>query len=476
MSKRKTYNLSYKLKAVAATGKKSKEAVAREFGVDAKRIREWCKQKEKLLELKKKGKSKRRRLTGGGRKAQDEDMEDELFDWISGLRSRNLRVSYRMIREKAKELSNIDGFSASKGWLQRFIKRKGLTLRRKTTVCQSTPANYIPKLIDFIGNVRRLRINHGYSNNCIFAMDETACWMDMPSDTTVDTIGARSIPIKTTGHEKSHYTVILTAKADGTKLKPYIVFKGKGTRLMASLKTIPGVVVRFSKNGWMNDSLTIDYLDSIIGRLSFGKRLLVWDAYRCHISEAVKGHTSQLRLDTAIVPGGCTKFIQGPDVVWNKIFKSSMENCYDTWLSCPAAHQYTKGGNLKAASRPLICDWVKSSWQKISQETIKASFVSCAITTSTDGSDDDKIHCFKEGQPCAEGRRLLDEKMQALLANVTADAEDPFADDEDDEETEINELVIDQTDCCDEGDVSDDGDASDDGDVSNDGDVSDDGT
>ena len=66
----------------------------------------------------------------------------------------------------------------------------------------------------------------------MYAMDETACWMDMPSDTTVDNVGARSIPIKTTGHEKSHYTVILTAKADGTKMRPFVVFKGKGTRLI----------------------------------------------------------------------------------------------------------------------------------------------------------------------------------------------------------------------------------------------------
>ena len=41
-------------------------------------------------------------------------MEDELFDWISELRCRNLRVSYRMIREKAKALSHIDGFTASR--------------------------------------------------------------------------------------------------------------------------------------------------------------------------------------------------------------------------------------------------------------------------------------------------------------------------------------------------------------------------
>ena len=128
----------------------------------------------------------------------------------------------------------------------------------------------------------------------------------MPSDTTVDRIGACSVPVKTTGHEKQHYTVILTARADGTKLKPYVVFKGKGTRHIKDLQHIPGIVVRFSCNGWMNDSLTSDYLHIIIGVLSFNKRLLIWDAYCCHTSTAVGAESSRLRLHTAIAPGGCT--------------------------------------------------------------------------------------------------------------------------------------------------------------------------
>ena len=66
--------------------------------------------------------------------------------------------------------------------------------------------------------------------------------------------------LKTSGHEKDHYTVVLTAKADRSKLKPFIMFKGKGTRLIKNLSSIPGLVVHFSANGWLNDSLTIKYL------------------------------------------------------------------------------------------------------------------------------------------------------------------------------------------------------------------------
>ena len=40
--------------------------------------------------------------------------------------------------------------------------------------------------------------------------------------------------LKTTGHEKSRVSVVLAAKADGTKLKPMVVFK-RGKREVAAL-------------------------------------------------------------------------------------------------------------------------------------------------------------------------------------------------------------------------------------------------
>ena len=114
--KRKSYDASYKLKAVERVENSSKEAAAREFGVDAKRIRVWCSQKEKLKATKDK-KATRKRLDGAGRKPNDVEMEEELFEWIVDLRSRHLRVSRRMIQMQAKTLSTDDSFKASRGWL-----------------------------------------------------------------------------------------------------------------------------------------------------------------------------------------------------------------------------------------------------------------------------------------------------------------------------------------------------------------------
>lgn len=49
------------------------------------------------------------------------------------------------------------------------------------------------------------------------------------------------------------------------------------------------------------------------------------------------------------------------------------------------------------------------------------------------GSDDNHIHCFKAGQPCAAGKRRLEEETKKLQASVSAASltQDPFASDED---------------------------------------------
>ena len=122
MSKRKaSYDLSFKLKAGKCAEKKTKEAAGREFKVNPRRIREWCQQKEKLVDLKKQGKFTRKRLEGRGHEADDEVMEDVLFAWIVDLHGLNPRVSLKMIQAKAKELSTSESFTASQGWLHSFL-------------------------------------------------------------------------------------------------------------------------------------------------------------------------------------------------------------------------------------------------------------------------------------------------------------------------------------------------------------------
>ena len=159
-----------------------------------------------------------------------------------------------MIQIKARDLypALTDGsqpFVASRGWLEKFLARNGLSLRRRTTMAQKDPDKLTEKLVSFVDYVGKAVASKGILEKDIIAMDETAVWFDMVSPTTIDAVGTKSVSLKTTGHEKSHLTVVLAAKADGTKLKPFIVFKGAIREVKAMKEKVTRAVVATSKNG-----------------------------------------------------------------------------------------------------------------------------------------------------------------------------------------------------------------------------------
>lgn len=315
---------------------------------------------------------------------------------------------------------------------------------------QRLPADFIPKVSQFVMTTRKLRHTKKYPLSHIGNMDETPLWMDMPGDTTVTHRGQRSVPLRTTGHDKARFTVVLAAMADGRKLKPYVVFKG--VRTIAELAKVSGVVVAYSRNGWMNETLTKDWVNRGWGLLGFGRRLLVWDAYKCHImpsvSTVVNKNTST---DISVIPGGLTCKIQPADVSWNKPFKAAYKEKYNKWM-VEGEKTYTKAGNVRAPSKLLCLQWVKESWDSVSSDIVKKSFRSCGISVSIDGTEDSEIHCMKENEVAFPARALIKEATDALLkpqqqeeGAEDAEDDDPFAgmeEEEDEDELECNEVVL----------------------------------
>ena len=63
----------------------------------------------------------------------------------------------------------------------------------------------------------------------------------------------------------------------------------------------------------------------------------------------------EMNVDSMIIPGGCTKYIQATDVCWNKPFKARMTKLYNQLLS-EGVHQLTEGGNMKPPSTKRIIE------------------------------------------------------------------------------------------------------------------------
>ena len=166
-------------------------------------------------------------------------------------------------------------------------------------------------------------------------------------------------------------------------------------------------IVATSANGWMNTELTKVWVDSVVGAFAFNRRLLAWDSYKCHMEDSITQSLKSKKIDPVIVPGGCTKYIQAPDICWNKSFKASCTEKYDEWLGTVGIHEETPAGNLKTSPRRAILQWILDARAELPTDVIKNSFRSCALNLPVDGSNDDFIHCFKESQPCSAGRAML---------------------------------------------------------------------
>ena len=72
------------------------------------------------------------------------------------------------------------------------------------------------------------------------------------------------------------------------------------------------------------------------------------------------------------MPGGSRKYIQAPDVSWNKPFKAACTvTKNDEWLGTVGIHEGMAAGNLTAPPRRAILQWILDSWAALPTEVIK---------------------------------------------------------------------------------------------------------
>ena len=166
-----------------------------------------------------------------------------------------------------------EAFSASKGFIWKFMQRNRLTTRTVTGVGQKIPKD-APELCEqFLDDMQQLSNRY----DIILNADETTMYFDLPASKTIDLTGVQSVIVKTTGHEKLRYTVFLTSgvqiKEKATKTKPpvYHAFRLPPLIIFRNLvkppkgKFPPGMVVLGTKGGSTTEQITLnDYIPKVL--------------------------------------------------------------------------------------------------------------------------------------------------------------------------------------------------------------------
>ena len=97
----------------------------------------------------------------------------------------------------------------------------------QTGIAQKMPIECESKIVSFHKFVLDARKKNGFEISQIGNMDEVPSTFDIPSNKTIDVNGAKTITVKTSGCDTTHYMVVLSCCAGGTKLPPVLISKRK---------------------------------------------------------------------------------------------------------------------------------------------------------------------------------------------------------------------------------------------------------
>ncbi|KAF4805546.1 pogo transposable element with KRAB domain-like protein [Turdus rufiventris] len=160
-------------------------------------------------------------------------------------------------------------------------------------------------------------------------MDEVPLTFDMPLTQTVEKTGTPMVPVRTTGNEKSSFTVALGVSSDGQKLSPMVIFKRK---TFSKDKFPDGIVVAVNPKGWMDEEVMKTWLTTVYARS--GERffnlkvpgLLIFDSMCAHKKDSMKALVKKMNSELAVIPGGLTKELQPLDISVIHSFKVKLHD------------------------------------------------------------------------------------------------------------------------------------------------------
>lgn len=218
--KRTSYSVGQKVEVVTYAKQFGRNKAAAHFKLDKSMVGRWVKASTSWTDKT----NRNSKSIGSGRKVFYPETEKKLYDWIIDQRKAGLAVNYAIIRVKMLEIMRepdiialygdlTNSFRLSNRWLYAFMKRRKLSLRRRTKIGQKLPKQTEELLENFHRFVIRLRIEKSYEMCNIFNMDETPVWFDMAGNFTVDQTGEKTIHIRETGNDKNRFTVVLTCAA-----------------------------------------------------------------------------------------------------------------------------------------------------------------------------------------------------------------------------------------------------------------------
>jgi hypothetical protein len=216
-------------------------------------------------------------------------------------------------------------------------------------------------------------------------MDQTAIYFEAKTSFVVAKKGSKNVPCRASGSDAKRCTVVVTIAADGTKLPPFFIFKGKPGKQTEKALTDKGILCCCQENGWFDETVIDKWIDAIIGPYiqQYGEGFLLIDHYKVHLMKKFVSACNDYGVDVDYIPAGYTCVLQPVDVGFNALFKKYVRDQYHEWCVCKYKG-VDNGDKLPTPEREDVIDWVHRAYSSIPCDTIHRTFRSIGYVYNPD--------------------------------------------------------------------------------------------
>lgn len=313
-------SLENKLKAIrrVEAGEKIKD-VANSFDIKPNTLSTIFKQREVLkAKLSENPSSKKFKRI---RKGKNDQLDKAVATFISQARDQHIPVNGTLIQMKALQLGglmNVEKFTASAGWLQRFKRRFGLNWKSLNGDAAAADQNVV---LDWIENTFMPLMNR-YEEKDVFNADETGLFFKcLPNKT----FAFKNDSCKNGKHSKERLTIMFCANMDGSeKIKPLVIGKSKKPRCFKNIKSLP-VNYENNRKAWMNGFLFEKWMLELDNKFTSENRKVLFFVDNCsaHCKDVQKKLKS---INLQFFPPNLTALLQPMDLGIIRTVKAHYRN------------------------------------------------------------------------------------------------------------------------------------------------------
>ncbi|XP_064648835.1 major centromere autoantigen B-like [Lineus longissimus] len=332
-------------------------------------------------------------------------MERNLYDWFMMQRGLGMPIAGRQISHEAlrlytewwddlgmdrqavilREQPTLSDFTASNGWRLGFLKRHGITCRRKTKDDKQLPEH----ADEVVTNFRNAFHNtvRDTAPSFIANLDETFALFDALPNYTYDTKGNRQVNIKSSrGNTRLGCSVTLGITSNGRKMPCHITFKTPTIAAREELRANPppNVHIAHTETGWVRTQVLLDLIEEIV--IPFVGAdvpyIHLWDRARIHLNDDVAMRVVEIGGIIELIPPKCTPLLQPLDLTVMGSFKSKLRSNWRAWKEA-----HTVDGQCPLISHLDVARLIGAAWDEVPPNVVISGFRAAGILG--DGNDED---------------------------------------------------------------------------------------